>query len=136
MPPQPSGVPHALTTTGQGVRADHRFALVAYGGELATQWGLTGWPTGTAQEAAARLFREWLADRGGAGDTELRAGLAAVRAFIEAHGESRVTPWQNPPTHSIRTLNRVGFRREMEDGPYFYVLPNALSCARASMPTR
>lgn len=111
--------------SGQVIRAASRFALVAVAGELATAWGLTGWQQGEAMNAAVRLFGEWLGVRGGAGDAETREGLAAVRAFLEAHGESRFTPWDADPAATARTINRAGFRRLQEDGLWFYVLPNA-----------
>lgn len=111
--------------SGQVIRAANRFALVALAGELASAWGLTGWPQGEAMRAAERLFREWLAGRGGAGDAETREGLAAVRAFLEAHGESRFTPWDADPAAAARTINRAGFRRLETDGLWFYVLPTA-----------
>lgn len=63
--------------------------------------------------------------RGGAGDAETREGLAAVRAFLEAHGESRFTPWDADPAAATRTINRAGFRRLEDDGLWFYVLPTA-----------
>ncbi len=111
--------------SGQVLRAANRFALVAVAGETATAWGLTGWPRGEAMAAAVRLFHEWLSGRGGAGDAETREGLAAIRAFLEAHGESRFTPWHEDPATTARTINRVGFKRLENDGPWFYVLPTA-----------
>ena len=111
--------------SGQVVRAASRFALVAVAGEIATAWGLTGWQEGEATAAAVRLFNEWLSGRGGAGDAETREGLAAVRAFLEAHGESRFTPWDADPAAAAHTMNRAGFKRLEDDGLWFYVLPAA-----------
>lgn len=111
--------------SGQVVRAASRFALVAVAGEIATEWGLTGWQEGEAMSAAVRLFNEWLSGRGGAGDAETREGLAAVRAFLEAHGESRFTPWDANPAATACTINRAGFKRLEDDGLWFYVLPAA-----------
>jgi putative DNA primase/helicase len=111
--------------SGQVLRVAGRFALVATAGEIATAWGLTGWRQGEAMAAAVRLFHEWLALRGGAGDGETRAGLEAVRAFLETHGESRFTPWEADPATSARTANRAGFRRLEDGGLWFYVLPTA-----------
>lgn len=56
-------------------------------------------------------------------DLECRDGLATIKAFLEAHGDSRFAPWSEhdaPPTGE-----RVGFRRQQADGLYFYVLPQA-----------
>lgn len=40
-------------------RAAERFALIALAGELATQWGLTGWTTLEALRAAIQVFSAW-----------------------------------------------------------------------------
>lgn len=81
--------------SGQAHRAAARFALVAAGGELATRYGVTGWRTGEASQAAAACFRAWLEGRGGAGDGETQAILAQVLKFFENHGESRFRDWDN-----------------------------------------
>ena len=65
------------------------FALIAIAGELATKQGLTGWPTGAANDAAKVCFEDWLVSFGGISNHEDRAILAHVRAFFEAHGSSR-----------------------------------------------
>ena len=46
--------------------------------------------------------------------------VAAVRSFLELHGESRFTPWFNDEK-TPRTINRAGYRRETADGPEYYV---------------
>jgi putative DNA primase/helicase len=81
--------------SGQAHRAAARFALVAAGGELATRYGVTGWRSGEASQAAASCFRAWLEGRGGAGDQETQAILAQVLKFFENHGESRFRDWDN-----------------------------------------
>jgi len=105
---------------GQVRRAADRFALIAAAGELATAWGLTGWTTGEAENAARACFAAWLSARGTVGAAEPAAMLAQVRAFLEAHAESRFTPW-DADEHSPRTINRVGFRRKTDAGPEFYI---------------
>lgn len=64
------------------------FALVALGGELATQYGLTGWQSGVATDAAKLLFNEWRKHRP-SGNQEAPAMLEAVRDFIDKHGGAR-----------------------------------------------
>ena len=44
---------------GQDKRAAARFALMALAGELATEYGITGWEEGTAINAAAEGFKGW-----------------------------------------------------------------------------
>lgn len=111
---------------GQAHRAALRFALVGAAGEIATVWGVTGWPQGIALHAAADCFKAWLAQRGGAGNQEAAAMLAQVRQFFELHGDSRFTEWDRAiDDHAPKTLNRAGFRRMVENSGQieFYVLP-------------
>ncbi|MGD1098508.1 MAG: hypothetical protein ABSB35_41830, partial [Bryobacteraceae bacterium] len=44
-------------------RAALRFALVAAGGELASEFKLTGWRKGEAFRAAKKCFRSWMEHR-------------------------------------------------------------------------
>lgn len=114
---------------GQARRAADRFALVGAAGELATSWGLTGWPQGEAMQAARRCYEGWLSARGGSGDHESGSMLAQVRRFLEAHGEARFVDWNRPATkddHAPRVMNRCGYRRYDEvDGPHWYVFPES-----------
>jgi putative DNA primase/helicase len=107
---------------GQVRRVADRLALIAAAGELATFVGLTGWPQGEAEAAIRACFASWLESRGTKGPGETAAMLAQARAFFEAHGESRFTPWDRP---DVRTVNRAGFRRSTVDGPEFYVFVEA-----------
>jgi putative DNA primase/helicase len=122
---------------GQVRRACGRFAVVGIAGELATQYGVTGWRQGEANAAAVRLFLDWLDGRGGAGAAETREALSLVRAFLEQHGEARFAPaWDrvttllHPHGETMETSstdrptnNRAGFRRMTNEGTIFYVLP-------------
>ncbi len=73
---------------GQRTRAAGRFALIALAGELATQYGLTGWPEGAAIDAAAEAYRLWCSTRT-AGRAEAAQVVEAVTAFIDRHGDAR-----------------------------------------------
>lgn len=100
-------------SAGQVLRVARRFAVVAYAGELATAYGLTGWPAGEATSAAEKCFGSWLSGFGGAlGHREERSMVAQVRAFLEAHGSARFEPWG--ATDSQRIANRVGVRKAVE----------------------
>ncbi|MBL8445438.1 MAG: DUF927 domain-containing protein [Zoogloeaceae bacterium] len=77
---------------GQGRRAAGRFALLALAGELATDYGITGWPEGAALEAAAIGFQVWRAARG-KGNDERRQILERLTGFLERHGDSRFSDW-------------------------------------------
>ena len=98
--------------SGQVERVGARFALVGAAGELATQAGLTGWPVGESENAAAACFNAWLSARGGCGNGEIVAMLRQVRRFLETHGESRFALWHRQgDDHNSKTLQRAGFRR-------------------------
>ncbi len=103
---------------GQAHRAALRFALVSAAGELATQWGITGWQAGEASKAAEACFKAWLIQRGGEGNQEQAAMLAQVRQFFELHGEARFSDWDRPASdtnqHAPKTVNRAGYRRHYD----------------------
>ena len=93
-------------------RAGTRFALIAAAGELATRAGITGWAAGEALQSVRRCFEGWLGARGHLDNGEEASMLRQSRAFLEAHGEGRLTWWHRAADdHSPKTLNRAGFRR-------------------------
>ena len=109
---------------GQVLRVAQRFGLVAVAGELATHYGVTGWPEGEATQAASRCFTAWLDSFGGTGNREDRALLAQVRGFFETHGASRFE--DVAAIVDQRIINRAGFYRAGVDGAReFLVLPEA-----------
>ncbi len=110
--------------SGQVERVARRFALVAVAGEMASHYGLTGWPANEAISAARKCFDAWLSAFGGAGNREDRAILAQVRGFFEAHGASRFEDALS--TSEQRIPNRAGFFRVNDHGVReFLVLPEA-----------
>ena len=97
---------------GQVARVVQRFALVAVAGELATRAGVTGWKQGEAEVAAFMCFEDWLNERGGAGNSEETKALAQVRAWFEAHQNSRFEWWHRVmDDHSPKTSNMAGYKR-------------------------
>ena len=60
--------------TGEVKRAADRFAVIAAAGELASEWGITGWGAGEATVAAKRCFLDWLNRRGTTGASDVEAG--------------------------------------------------------------
>ena len=78
---------------GQDKRAAGRFAVVALAGELATEYGLTGWPAGEATRAALLVFKAWQGERG-QGNDEKRQIIERVQSFIDRHGDSRFSNTQ------------------------------------------
>jgi putative DNA primase/helicase len=75
-------------TEGQDMRAAGRFALIGLAGEVATEYGLTGWPKGDAITAAAHAFKLWRSGRGEGNDERWQIA-DKVRSFIERHGDAR-----------------------------------------------
>ena len=113
---------------GQVGRASDRFALIGAAGELATHWGLTGWGEGEALRASQRCFTDWLGSRGTAGNSDVRAGIRQVRAFLAAHGASRF-PFIRGSSHhddageAQLVRDRAGFRRrKVETGDTEYLI--------------
>lgn len=106
---------------GQVTRVCARFALIAVAGELATQWGITGWDAGHSTTAAQVCFNSWLDSReSGSANQEREAMLEAVRTFILKHSDSRFTS-VNDIDHS-KTINRAGYVRVDSAGNNEYLI--------------
>jgi putative DNA primase/helicase len=113
------------------MRVLQRFAVVAVAGELATEWGITGWKKGEAETAAFECFESWRASRPGDGATDDETAIRQVRSKILAHSNSRFQALRprldgvGEPIHEpIR--DRLGFREENEDGETVHlVFPDA-----------
>jgi putative DNA primase/helicase len=102
-------------------RVAARFALVAFAGELATQFGVTGWCKGEALKAAIRCFDDWLSDAGGAMGADDKALFAQVSAFLQAHGASRFPPHDISQDDLQRFQNRAGFSCNSGETVFYWV---------------
>lgn len=100
-------------TEGQDKRAAARFALIGMAGELATDYGVTGWPVGAAGEAAAHGFKLWQSMRG-KGNDERRQILQRVSGFIERHGDGRFSDADT--TNDVQIRDRAGWWRDTNGG--------------------
>ena len=98
---------------GQDKRAAGRFALLALAGEVATEYGLTGWPEGEAIKAAVVGFNAWRSLRG-RGNDERRQILQRVSDFIERHGDGRFSSAE--ATSESQTRDRAGWWRDTPEG--------------------
>jgi uncharacterized protein (DUF927 family) len=85
---------------------------VGVAGEIATKYGLTGWPEGEAIRAAATCFLSWLNLFGCRGHREERKLLVQVRSFLEANGSSRFENVNGDDGQ--RVVNRCGFFHVVE----------------------
>ena len=101
---------------GQDKRAGARFALLALAGELATEYGITGWPEQAALDAAADGFALWRAQRG-KGNDERRQILDALSRFLERHGDSRFSDTES----NFAVRDRAGWWREGDEGGRVYL---------------
>ena len=118
------GIPDAAAEEVGRVAA--RFALVAFAGELATRYGVTGWQAGEAFRAARRCFREWLAENNTGQAADDRALFAQVAAFMQAHSSTRFPPHDAAPDVLARYLNRAGFTFTDDDGSLqFWAMPES-----------
>ena len=109
--------------SGQAQRVAARFALAGAAGELAIDWGITGWAPGEAMQSAITCFKAWLQAFGGEGNKEERAMIEQVRHFLELHGEARFTDIERTvvdDNHTPRTMNKAGFREKNHEGNLEY----------------
>jgi putative DNA primase/helicase len=98
-----------------------RFAVAAVAGELATEWGITGWVQGEAERAAVQCFDAWRASRPGDGATDDENAIRQVRSKLLATSCScfqAMRPRLDHTGEPIRELiaRRFGFRDENEEG--------------------
>jgi len=96
----------ASGTDGQEKRVAARFALVAVAGELATEYGLTGWPVNLATESAAKAFELWKTTRGKGNEEPLQI-MRQLSEFLQRHGDSRFSDFDK--TTETRTIDRAGW---------------------------
>lgn len=110
-----------LEGDGQSTRVAHRLALIGAAGELATQFGITGWSKGEASEAVMEALRLWLDGRGGSGPSEAREAIRRTRDFICRHGASR---FERLGEDGLILGQIVHDRAGWMDKEYFYITPD------------
>jgi len=97
--------------------------VLALAGELATDYGVTGWPEGEAIRAAAVALRLWLGMRDGkTTDAEGPQVVEQITEFIERHGDSRFSDADSEQAQPVR--DRAGWWRQ-RDGERFYLFTAA-----------
>jgi putative DNA primase/helicase len=112
-------LPNFTGLDGQTKRGAARFALLAMAGELASDYGVTGWVSGLATEAATLAFNLWCAGRG-RGNDEGHQIFRQLSGFIERHGDSRFSSKDsNAENPSIR--DRAGWFQQGDDGDRVYL---------------
>jgi len=102
-----------LSGDGQVQRALRRFALVACAGELATKFGVTGWPAGAVNSAVFEVTRSWLEDRDAASQSEVNTAIALTRDYVTRNAER------------FGTIGSTSAVDGWKDAEWFYILPEA-----------
>ena len=90
----------------QVTRALRRFAMIAAGGELATEAGITGWMAGEAAAGVLEMFSAWIGGRGGLMSALDRNAVANTRAFLIKHA-SRFQELEPDETGSLQPAFRA-----------------------------
>lgn len=111
---------------GQLKRVAQRFALVAAAGELAIEYGITGWEPGVAIDAAKTCFKAWLEAReAGTGSYEKQNVLEYVQHFFQEN-VARFDTFDNVEHYQNKMIPHkcAGFIGNNGD---FYVYPKTFS---------
>ncbi len=79
-----SDVMSGLSKTAEGtvLRVLERFAFIAAAGELATEWGVTGWKPGEARLAVRQIFEDWLDAQGDEQNDVAERHLERIRRYM------------------------------------------------------
>ncbi|MDR2778325.1 MAG: DUF927 domain-containing protein, partial [Rickettsiales bacterium] len=101
-------------------RALGHFILLGFAGELATEFGITGWVSGEATEAIIKCFNDWLERRGGSDNTEKMQILVQIKHFFELYGNSRFRD-VNDPKDKV-TYDMAGYIKKTGDGKILYLV--------------
>ncbi len=107
---------HDRGQDGQTGRVIGHFALIALAGEMATQYGITGWERGTALKAAVDLFVKWQESRHRSEVRQIDVAVTRTRSFLIANGGISFEEIGGAPI-----ANRDGYR----DAKWFYILGDA-----------
>jgi uncharacterized protein (DUF927 family) len=109
---------------GEVFRVAEQFALVAFGGELATDANVTKWQPFEAYDAVKKVFLQWMNGREGTGQIDAEKAVRQVSAFIEKNGASL---FQDVLISDQRIPNRAGFvkKNERTGETEYLVLPQA-----------
>ena len=101
---------HPIVLTRQDKRALRAFAIVALAGELATDYGVTGWKPRQAFLATVECFIQWkLSNDFQDADIETQQVLQVVRNFIDIHCNSRFLDVLDNPDRYITNL--AGYKK-------------------------
>jgi uncharacterized protein (DUF927 family) len=113
---------------GQDDRVFKFFFTIGFAGELATRYGITGWPASEALTAAITEFKRWIEHKGGYGNQEEKMMLHALRCLFQKHQYSRFLPINEyNDTDESKTMHElIGYRKSTRDSTTFYAYPERL----------
>lgn len=96
------------------LRVIKSFALVATAGELATEWGITGWAPGTASEAVRIIAQRWM-DNQNLNSVDHTEDIEILRSYIADNiaGFVKLSDAKN-----VADVNILGYK----DEEFFYIL--------------
>jgi uncharacterized protein (DUF927 family) len=114
-------------STGEVHRVAARFALVAFGGYLAHEF--CGWDKDEAKIASKLVFNAWIDSRGTNGQADAENAVRQVRAFLEAHGNSRFQDLEDETNKATKIYNQVGYIRKnpVTDETEYLISPTMFS---------
>jgi putative DNA primase/helicase len=104
---------------GEIGRVSSRFALIAAAGMLACDFGITKWDRDEVLSSVELMLDDWIENRGTVSSFDDSEGVKHVMSFIDQHGSSRFQPFSDP---DFRISNRVGYKRENDDGKMEYCI--------------
>jgi putative DNA primase/helicase len=126
-PKDPAGKP--LPVAGEVSRVLATLGAIAAAGELAAEYGITGWSTGQAIRGVGECFKSWWARRGAHGSSDLETAIRQVRLLCEKYEISRFEVLDvTPEAKEYRVIQeRFGYREVGSEGEtvQFFVLPEA-----------
>lgn len=126
--------PEFTRADGIESRAAGTFALIAMAGELATDYGLTGWQPGAAFSAALEAFNSWR-DYRGPGQNENSQILEGIRDFIAKHGSARFAP-KDAPESTHGTRDRAGYWQDEPEGRVYLFYSHGLTEAASGFDVK
>ncbi|MEW7864386.1 DUF927 domain-containing protein [Aeromonas diversa] len=83
------------TSDGQVQRVAEALGLISAAGELASHFGITGWPSGTVRRAVVQVCQDWLQLRGTHGSLEEAEIIQRLISLLEGLKGKLLTPGPN-----------------------------------------
>jgi uncharacterized protein (DUF927 family) len=109
----------------QDARVFRVFFLIGFAGELATRYGVTGWPTGEALSAALKCFNAWLEEKEGVGNQEERQTLEQVKLFFSTYAQNKFQRIEGGKTFDdYRMSERAGYVESENGRDLYYAFPD------------